>query len=65
MPVLDGHDATRAIRALEASKGMRHMPIIAITASAMPSERERCLETGMDDVLVKPFHLTDLGQMLF
>jgi signal transduction histidine kinase/CheY-like chemotaxis protein len=56
MPVLDGYDATRAIRAEQAT---RHVPIIALTASAFDGERTRCLEAGMDDFLAKPVRLSD------
>ena len=52
MPVLDGFAATRAIRQQERS-GDR-VPIIAVTASAMAGEKERCLDAGMDAFLVKP-----------
>ena len=58
MPRLDGFDATRRIRALESPD--RHTPIIAMTASAMEGERERCLEAGMDDYLTKPVDPTEL-----
>jgi CheY-like chemotaxis protein len=64
MPVLDGLHATHAIRRFEAESRRRRTPIVAITASAMPAEREQCLSAGMDDVLVKPFVLKELERML-
>lgn len=54
MPVLDGFEATRAIRSLETEKGLERTPIIALTANAMKGDRERCIEVGMDDHVTKP-----------
>ena len=54
MPVMDGLVASQAIRAGECGSH-RHVPIVALTASAMKGDRERCLEAGMDDYLSKPY----------
>jgi two-component system, sensor histidine kinase and response regulator len=53
MPVLDGYAATARIRAREQQQGGR-LPIIAVTANAMPGDRERCMATGMDGYVAKP-----------
>lgn len=63
MPELNGLDATRLIRDLEAVEG-GHIPIIAVTASAMVGDRERCLEAGMDAYLPKPLDEHQLIEML-
>lgn len=62
MPILDGYDATRAVRAAEVES---RVPIIAMTASALEGERERCLEAGMDDFLTKPVDPSQLARALF
>jgi CheY-like chemotaxis protein len=59
MPVLDGWGAARAIRQLEAGLG-RRTPILALTANALPGDRERCLDAGMDEYLTKPLSLLQL-----
>jgi PAS domain S-box-containing protein len=65
MPGLDGYGATQAIRRREQGRSdARHVPIIALTAHAMQSERERCLAAGMDDHLAKPLHFDDLVAVL-
>ncbi len=61
MPVMDGYEAARAIRALPDGA---EVPIIALTANAMPADRRRCLEAGMNDVVVKPFQAEDLSTAL-
>ena len=53
MPEMDGFDATMEIRRREKENG-GHIPIIAMTASVMQGDRERCLESGMDDYIAKP-----------
>ncbi len=62
MPELDGYEATRRIR--EAEGETRHTPIIAMTANAMDSDREKCLAAGMDDYLAKPVRGEDLDRVL-
>ena len=61
MPVMDGLEATKRLRAKE--QGTR-MPVVAMTANAMPIDRERCLEAGMDDFISKPIEFAELRRVL-
>ncbi len=54
MPEMDGFEATRLIREGEAGERYKTIPIIAMTANAMQSDKEKCMKTGMDDFLAKP-----------
>lgn len=63
MPVMDGYEATKAIRMMPHPGGST--PIIALTANATKNDVEKCLQAGMNDYLSKPFTPEDLYQMLF
>jgi len=67
MPEMDGLEATRRIRQAQAAGNPafpRFLRIIAMTASVLPSDRNACLEAGMDDFLTKPIHTDHLGAAL-
>ncbi|MBF0422770.1 MAG: PAS domain S-box protein [Magnetococcales bacterium] len=63
MPVMDGFEATHAIRRLDRSNS-GHIPVIAMTANAMKGDRERCLNAGMDDYMSKPVSPSTLREKL-
>jgi CheY-like chemotaxis protein/two-component sensor histidine kinase len=62
MPVMDGFEATRSIR--NSGEPYADIPIIAVTANALSSDREYCLQAGMNDYLSKPFKLDDIRNKL-
>jgi signal transduction histidine kinase/DNA-binding response OmpR family regulator len=64
MPLMDGYDATRAIRVGEAKEENKMIPIVAMTANAMSSDREKCKVAGMDDFITKPVDMNVLKQVL-
>jgi CheY-like chemotaxis protein len=69
MPKLDGWETTRRLRSWSmnddpSQQRLATVPIIALTAAALPEERQRCLESGMDRFLAKPVRLAELRDML-
>ena len=60
MPVMDGLEATRRMRAYEHEHGLRRTPIVAMTASVREEDRQICFAAGMDDFLAKPLNITQL-----
>lgn len=64
MPIKNGYEACREIRAWEASHGYPPSPIMALTANAMPEERAAAADAGFTDYLTKPVDFTVLGTMM-
>ncbi len=64
LPGADGYELARGLRAVEQRAGRERAPVVALTASALRGERERCAQAGMDDVVVKPATLATLAQTL-
>jgi CheY-like chemotaxis protein len=67
MPVMDGYDATYKLRHEEpfvSDNDLRDVPVVALTASAIQGDREKCFEKGMSDYLSKPFSTEALDRMI-
>lgn len=64
MPIMDGYEATRSIRAPQSKVLDRVIPIVAMTAKAMQGDREKCLAVGMNDFIPKPIILSELQRIL-
>src|SRR5262249_17759909 len=69
MPNLDGWETTRRIRgwakdAAPARRALATIPIVALTAAALPDERQRCVDAGMNEFLAKPVKVAELREVL-
>ncbi len=64
LPMMDGYETTRRWRAMESVGSLSRIPIIALTAHAMQGDREKALESGMDDYLSKPYTLSQLRALI-
>jgi signal transduction histidine kinase/FixJ family two-component response regulator len=64
MPEMDGIEATRRLRVWEHDQGIKPVPVVALTANAMNSDKERCLAAGMNEHLAKPFRQDELHALL-
>ncbi len=65
MPVMDGLQATTLLREREQKEGLRHLPVISLTAHAMIGDRERCLESGADGYVTKPINAQELAAAMY
>jgi len=64
MPNMDGIEATRLIRTREKAEALPHLPIIALTANVLATDREQCQRAGMDDFISKPFKAEEMMRVL-
>ena len=64
MPIMDGFEATKAIRQIELEEGRKRVPIIAMTAHAIAGYANKCIEGGMDDYIAKPIRKGNLLKMI-
>jgi CheY-like chemotaxis protein len=60
MPVMDGNSATKAIRELEKERSGQHTPVLGVTANVRAEQQEEMLQSGMDDVIHKPYKMDEL-----
>lgn len=66
MPVMDGLEATKTIRAIEQQNGsQKEIPIVALTANTMKGDKEKFLSSGMNDYIGKPFKASELSQLIY
>jgi CheY-like chemotaxis protein len=64
MPVMDGLEATSQIRKFEKENPTKiHTPVIAITANTLDNDRDKCIATGMDEYMAKPFDMNRLNEI--
>jgi len=64
MPIMNGFEATAAIRKWQYGQAEKPCAIIALTAHVLDEHKDRCLAAGMDDHLCKPLHLNELKALL-
>jgi CheY-like chemotaxis protein len=64
MPLMDGLEAARRLRAGDAGEGVKDVKIIALTANALVGDEARCLESGMNAYMTKPLKLSSLKQAI-
>ena len=64
MPEMDGYEATKSIRNGEAGDVYQKLYIVAMTANAMKGDREKCLDSGMDEYIAKPISYDKVAEML-
>ena len=64
MADMDGFEATRKIRTVEAERNMKHTPIVAMTAHVREQDQNQCFEAGMDDFIPKPFTMDSLSEKI-
>jgi len=65
MPVMGGVEATHKILEYEKENGLKHIPIIALTANALAGDREKYMSEGMDDYTTKPLNIKDIEELIY